>query len=136
MNHHQIDMLKSTLTSDGEEPLSLPGHPEFNGPSIGHFCSILQRPYTAVHLQCLTIYHHECQPGLPSACQSSNLNGLTVAHFKNSFNALRGVQGVHGHPFPTNRGCPWSFWTFFKKYSEKCPASLSLLQILTSYDFL
>jgi hypothetical protein len=29
--HHQCDNLKSTRTSDGEEPESLPSHPEFIG---------------------------------------------------------------------------------------------------------
>ena len=32
LNHHQIDILKSTPKSDGEEPESLPGHLEFIGP--------------------------------------------------------------------------------------------------------
>ena len=114
MNHHQIDLLKSTPTSDGEETLSLPGHPEFNGPVNWVFLQyILEHvKFVMVDAHCKTLQMDSRAPGY--------LNGLPVAHFPNVFNAFRGVQGVFGWiGGQSNRGLPCSFCMFLKKSLKK-----------------
>ena len=120
-----MGMLKSTPTSDGEEPVSLPCHPDFNWPVKWAFlqyireCQIRDGKCPLFHIA----NGHPCNKFPEQVTRSTFLKNVFYCFYGGARGPWPGRE--HPPPVPNQQSRrPWSFWTFFKK-SLKMTASHS-----------